>query len=310
MDVLSDVLDTVRLRGRVFGSVELLPPWGMRAVSRDHFGFHVMVRGRGWLEADGKTLPVSAGDVMVLGRGCVHTLKDAPRSRAQTIDEMLRDGMFAERPRNREGSTLLVCGAFQFDDLRGDALLSALPTVIHTHELASDAGPWLAQTVRLLAYEAAAGQPGSDTVVSRLCDALFVYVIRSVVARLGDGDSSLLAALKAPQIGAALRLIHERPAQPWTVASLAGAVGMSRSAFAARFAHVVGESPMQYLTRWRLQKAASLLRGGDLALAEVAARVGYDSDAAFNKAFKRVLGVPPGAYRRTLGAARSAKRAP
>jgi AraC-like DNA-binding protein len=303
MDVLSDVLDTLRLRGRVFGSVELSPPWGMRALSREFFGFHVMVRGRGWLEADGKSLPVSAGDVMVLGRGCVHTLKDAPRSRAKTIEEMLKDGMFHERPRNRDGSTLLVCGAFMFDDLRGDMLLSSLPTVIHTHELASDAGPWLAQTVRLLAYESAAGQPGSDTVISRLCDALFVYVIRSVVARLSEGESSLLAALKAPQIGAALRVIHKRPAQPWTVASLAEAAGMSRSAFAERFTAVVGESPMQYLTRWRLQKAASLLRAGDAGLAEVAARVGYESDAAFNKAFKRILGVTPGVYRRNVDGA-------
>jgi AraC-like DNA-binding protein len=302
MDVLSDVLDTVRLRGKVFGSVELRPPWGMRAVSRDHFGFHVMVRGRGYLDAGGKSLPVSAGDVMVLGRGCVHTLKDAPRSRAKTIEEMLREGMFANRPRGAEGSTLLVCGAFQFDDLRGDMLLSSLPAVIHTHELASDAGPWLAQTVRLLAYEASSEQPGADIVVSRLCDALFVYVIRSVLARLPDGESSLLGALEAPQIGAALRLIHERPAQPWTVASLAEEVGMSRSAFAERFSRVVGESPMQYLTRWRLQKAASLLRGGDAGLAEVAARVGYESDAAFNKAFKRILGVTPGAYRRNLDA--------
>jgi AraC-like DNA-binding protein len=300
MDVLSDVLDTVQLRGRVYGSVELAPPWGMRAVSRDHFGFHVMVRGRGVLEADGKSLPVSAGDVMVLGRGCVHTLKDAPRSRAKTIEEMLKEGMFANRPGNREGSTLLVCGAFQFDDLRGDMLLSSLPAVIHTHELASDAGPWLAQTVRLLAYESGAGQPGADTVIGRLCDALFVYVIRSVLSRLPEGESSLLRALTAPQMGAALRLIHERPAEPWTVASLADEVGMSRSAFAERFNRVVGESPMQYLTRWRLQKAASLLRAGDVGLAEVAARVGYESDAAFNKAFKRILGVTPGVYRRNL----------
>src|SRR6184192_1420105 len=102
MDVLSDVLDTVRLRGRVFGSVELAPPWGMRAVSRDHFGFHVMVRGRGWLDAGGKSLPVSAGDVMVLGRDCVHTLKDAPRSRAKTIEEMLREGMFERRAERSE----------------------------------------------------------------------------------------------------------------------------------------------------------------------------------------------------------------
>ena len=308
MDVLSDVLDTVRLRGRVYGSVELEPPWGMRAVSQDFFGFHIMVRGRGLLEADGKVLPVGAGDVMVLGRGLVHTLKDAPRSRAKSIQEMLAGGMFAERPRGREGSTLLVCGAFEFDDLRGDVLLSSLPTVVHTHELRDAAGPWLAQTVRLLAHEACGGAPGADMVVSRLCDALFVYIVRSVLERLPDARSSLMRALVAPQVSVALRLIHAQPAEAWTVASLAERVGMSRSAFADRFMRVVGESPMAYLTRWRLQKAASLLRGGDAGLAEVAAQVGYDSDAAFNKAFKRVLGVAPGAYRRASSAATQSSR--
>ena len=294
MDVLSDVLETVRLRGKVFGSVELQPPWGMRAVANDFFGFHVMVRGRGYLEAEGKSLPVSAGDVMVLGRGCVHTLKDTPRSKAKTIQQMLEEGMFRDRPRGQEGSALLVCGAFMFDDLRGDQLLASLPAVIHTHEL--DAGPWLAQTVRQLAYESVEARPGSETVIGRLCDALFVYVIRSVLAKVSD--ASVLAGLTAPQIGAALRLIHQQPAESWTVASLAEQVGMSRSAFAEKFTSVVGESPMEYVTRWRLQKAASLLRAGDVALAEVAARVGYQSDAAFNKAFKRLMGVTPGAYRR------------
>jgi AraC-like DNA-binding protein len=301
MDVLSDVLSTVRLQSVVFASAELPAPWGIRAEPREHFAFHIVARGRCWLEVDGGApVHVSAGDVVVLARGHGHTLRDALDTPARPLGEMLASGAFAGPARDAPGSTHLVCGCFRFDDLRGDVLLSALPAVIHTHELASDAGPWLAQTVRLLAYESGGEHPGAETVVNRLSDALFVYVIRSVLARLPEGESSWLRALVEPQVGAALRLIHEDPSAPWSVATLAARVGMSRSSFAERFTRVVGESPMQYLTRWRLQKAAGLLRGGGQGIAEVASRVGYESDAAFNKAFKRSMGVTPGAYRRSL----------
>ena len=303
MDVLSDVLETVRLQSMVFASAELGTPWGMHAGPRDHFAFHVIARGRAWLEVDhAPPLPVGSGDVLVLARGKAHTLRDAPDSAARPLEEMLAAGAFCAPARGTPGATHLICGAFRFDDLRGDVLLGALPPVIHTHELAGEVGPWLGQTVKLLAHESGGEHPGSETVVNRLADALFVYVIRSVLARLPPGEASWLRALVEPHVGAALRLIHEAPAEAWTVASLAARVGMSRSAFADRFARAVGESPMQYLIRWRLQKAAGLLRGGAAGIGEVAARVGYESDAAFNKAFKRTMGVTPGAYRRSLRA--------
>jgi AraC-like DNA-binding protein len=307
MDVLSDVLGTLRLQSTVFASAELAPPWGIQAGPREHFAFHIVPRGHCWLEVDDGRAPVqvNAGDVVVLARGHGHTLRDSLASPARPIEELLAAGAFGPASyggatlRARGGTTQIVCGCFRFDDLRGDLLLSALPTVIHTHEMASDVGPWLAHTVRLLAYESSGERPGAETVVSRLCDALFVYVIRAVLAGLQDDDASWLRALVAPQVGKALRLIHESPGEPWSVARLAARVGMSRSAFAERFARVVGESPMQYVMRWRLRKAATLLRAGDTGIAEVAARVGYESEAAFGKAFKRAMGVAPGAYRRS-----------
>jgi AraC-like DNA-binding protein len=299
MDVLSDVLQNVRLEGTVFGGIDLSPPWGMRAGVRSFHAFHVVARGGGWLEVEGRRqVRVAAGDVVFLKRGYAHALRDAPRSRAVPIEELLAAGAFCKRGKWRDDGTQLVCGCFRFDDLRGDTLLASLPTVIHTHELQSEVGPWLAQTVKLMAYEVSSGQPGSETVLARLCDALFIYVIRSVLSGLPDDRASWLRALVAPQVGAALRLMHERPDERWTVATLATRVGMSRSAFADRFAAVVGEGPLHYLARWRLQKAAGLLRRGDAGTAEVAARVGYDSAAAFNKAFKRTMGVTPGAWRK------------
>ena len=296
MDVLSDVLGTAQLRGRVFGSLELNPPWGIRASPRDFFTFHILARGRCWLEVDDRTnIHVSTGDVLVLAPRKAHVLRDAPKSKARPIEELIAAGDFAPRGDTDPSATQVVCGAFRVDD---DALLASLPTVIHTHELASDAGPWLASTVRLLAYESTSERPGSATVVNRMCDALFVYVIRSVLAKLPADHASWLRAMVTPKIGDALRLIHADPRAEWSVAALAAKVAMSRSAFAERFAEVVGETPMQYVTRWRLYKAASMLRTGEAGIAEIASRVGYQSNVAFTKAFKRSMGTTPGEYRR------------
>ena len=293
MDVLSDVLGTVRLHGRVFGSLELAAPWGVAAAPRDQFIFHIIARGHGYFEAGSAPVYVSAGDVLLLGPHRPHTLRDSLKSKTEPFERVFAKPRAHE---NDPGSTQIVCGGFSVDDA---ALLEALPPVIHTHELASDAGPWLAQTVKLLAYEACAEHPGGATVTSRICDALFVYVIRSVLAKLPAHEASWLRALVTPKIGDALRLIHEDPRHEWTVVELAQRVAMSRSAFAEKFAEVVGQSPMQYVIAWRVRKAASLLRGGDTGVAEVASRVGYQSQVAFAKAFKRAMGVAPGAYRRS-----------
>jgi transcriptional regulator GlxA family with amidase domain len=170
--------------------------------------------------------------------------------------------------------------------------------LIHVRGGDTAAGPWLAQTIRLLADEATADRPGATTVVNRLCDALFVYALRSHLATLAEDETTWLRALVDPQVGAALRMIHAEPAAPWTVAKLAAGAGMSRSAFAARFTDLVGEAPMGYVTRWRLRTAAIALRATRRDVAEVAASAGYESTAAFSKAFRRLIGEPPGAYRR------------
>jgi AraC-like DNA-binding protein len=277
----------------VFGSLDLMPPWGLAAAPRDQFIFHIVARGELWFEVEGSApAHASTGDVLLLAPNRAHVVRDSPKSRALPIEQVLATMKPIDDPRAMQ----LVCGGFRVDDA---ALLRALPPVMHTRELAGgETGPWLAQTVRLLAHEATRGQPGGATIVSRVCDALFVYVIRSVLAKLPAHEASWLHALVTPKIGDALRLVHTDPARDWSVAELAQRVGMSRSAFAQQFAQVVGETPVQYLITWRVQKAASMLRGSDAAIAEVAARVGYQSDVAFAKAFKRAMGVAPGAYRR------------
>ncbi|MEP7122548.1 MAG: AraC family transcriptional regulator [Byssovorax sp.] len=314
MDVLSDMLSTIRLRSMVFTQTELTAPWGIRAEPLSSFAFHIMARGSGWLEIDDDHGPIQicAGDVAVIAPGRIHTLRDAPGTRARPLREWMATGAFApmraggdEQP-GLDATTQVVCGCFHFEDPGSEVLLAALPAVIHTGATTSDVGPWLAQTIKLITYESVTRLPGTETVVNRLCDALFVYVLRSYLAESAKDESSWLRALVEPQIGASLRLIHESPSEAWTVATLGTRVGMSRSAFAARFAELVGETPMRYLTRWRLQKAAGMLRAGEAGIAEVAAHVGYDSEASFNKAFKRSIGVAPGSYRRTSRAPEAA----
>jgi AraC-like DNA-binding protein len=299
MDVLSDVLSSMRLQGFVFAATELTAPWGMRADARPQFAFHIIARGQCWLRVDGQAArQVSAGDVVLLSPGVGHTLSDSPKSPAKRIEDMLADGAFSRPIAALSGGTQVVCGGFQFDDVRGELLLRALPLVIHANELGSEAGPWLAQIVRLLVYESGGTKPGSAMIMSRLCDALFVYAIRSAVAQLAEREANWLRALLVPQIATALQLIHDQPERDWTLAALAARAAMSRTVFAERFANVVGHTPMQYLARWRHQKAVDLLRGSDLSVAEVASRVGYESEAAFNKAFKRSMGATPGAFRK------------
>lgn len=308
MDVLSDVLDTVRVERGMLFQTELCAPWGIRAASRENLAFHVITRGHCWLTVDGldEPLAVESGDVVVLGPGRAHTLRDAPDTPARDIEDLLADGAFCrigEVPAEPEPAgtsrTQVVCGWFTFADPRSDLLLAELPPVLHAKQQATDAGSWLFQTVKMLSYESLNHQPGMSTVINRLCDALFVYVLRVHLAELPPGRPSWLRALVDPQVGSALALVHTSPAAPWTVDKLASDAGMSRSAFSARFTKIVGESPMQYLAQWRLRKAAAILRDSDLDLTAVATRTGYASAAAFSKAFAREYGIAPGAYRQT-----------
>jgi AraC-like DNA-binding protein len=300
MDVLSDVLTTLRLESTVFAHGALAKPWGIRTEAHQDFSFHIVADGACVLDVDGEARKdVGAGDVVIVSRGRGHSLRDDAKTRAMGLEEFLSTGGFATRaPRASDRDpTKLVCGCFQLEGLPDDPLLASLPPIMHARALVHDVG-WLGETIKVLDRESTSDAPGAQTVVNRLCDALFVYVLRRLLAELPRDESSWLAALVDPHLGASLRAIHEKPAEAWTVADLAQRAGMSRSAFAAHFTKVVGEAPIEYLIRWRLRKAATMLRATTAGIAEIAANVGYDSEAAFSKAFKRSIGVTPGAFRR------------
>src|SRR5207253_4752553 len=196
--------------------------------------------------------------------------------------------------------TALICGSFRFEGSRTHPLLSVLPPLIHIQGdggASSRTTEWLSTTLRFLAAEARHPRPGAETLISRLTDVVFVQALRAWIESQPEGVGGWLGALRDRQIAAALGQIHRQPERDWSVARLASTVGMSRSSFAARFTALVGEAPLAYLTRWRMHLAGELLRGRDLSVSEIAGRVGYESEAAFSKAFKREAGISPGAYR-------------
>lgn len=301
MDVLTDVLQTVRARAACSGRIEASAPWGFEIPASDQARFHVVLEGRACLRlADGQVVELERGDLVAMPHGDGHALLDSVDSPSIPLAELLRQRERGHHMRIGGGGerASLWSGRIEFEDRRGNPLLAVLPQVIVLRgELARNV-QWLEPTLAILSCESASERPGAQTVVSRLADVIFIQIVRGHLATLGRDGTGWLAALADPQVGAALALVHQDPRLNWTVQELAQRVAMSRSAFAARFTKLVREPPLHYVTRWRMLKAASLLRDGQATIAQIAETVGYDSEAAFSKAFKRALGVAPGAYRR------------
>ncbi|WP_224240086.1 AraC family transcriptional regulator [Hyalangium gracile] len=303
-DVVSDVLETMRFTTLLFGRFELAAPWAIRMPKKPSSAFYVLARGSMRLRIDGQEEPllVSAGDVVLVPHGSAHVLDDGARKALLPRDfippEELRGSLSAPLRLGGDGaSSLLITGCFQFSAGAHSPLLSTFPSAIHLSTNDARAAPWLASTVQLITAESSAFEQGSAIILGRLADVLLVQAFRRQAAA-SKGAGAGLQALADPSIGASLGLMHARLREPWTVESLAAAVGMSRSGFAARFHALVGEPPLQYLARWRMTKAAQWLRETSDSLPQIADRVGYVSAVAFNKAFKRWHGVGPGAYRR------------
>ncbi len=303
MDVLSDILRSVHLGGGVYFRCEFSAPWGMDIKPTPVAEFHIIVRGSCWLRMPGLSAPtpLQGGDLVAFPHGDAHCLVDAPEGVALPAEEIVQgQNLDHYGPVTYGGSGLpatVLCGYFQFDRDHPHPLVAALPSLIHIRGTDSHDFAWLQTALNFMIYETKTAKPGAEAVVNRLAEVLFVQMVRAYIAQ-SEAPPGMLAAIADKQIGAALQLMHQTPQNPWTLATLAREVGMSRSAFAARFNQLVGQTPMHYLTFWRMQKARELLSETRLGTAAIAERVGYQSDAAFGKAFKKVVGTGPGAYRR------------
>lgn len=304
VDPLSRILRSVRLEGSLISIAELSRPFGVetRGVARAAV-FHAVVEGEAHLRTAGQTLALGAGDVVMLSHGQPHALVDHPARAASAIGSLPRAIGPVPVVRNgdarREVSTRVVCGAFKLDHAASDSLLSLMPAVLHHRaDREGEASEWVRSTVRLLDAELRRGADGCIAVATRLCDVLFVQLLRAAPR----AERGWLAALDDPQIGRALSLIHEDASTRWDAAVLAERVGMSRTRFFARFSELVGEPPAQYVSKWRMSAAADALVRANVTVSELAERAGYGSEDAFVRVFKRTFGLTPSAYKRSARA--------
>jgi AraC-like DNA-binding protein len=323
MDALSEILQSVKLEGAVFYNAEFTAPWGFRSPpSCDVAAFlrkgpkhviiyHLVTAGRAKCEVENSThgVELRAGDIVVFPHGDAHIISNgSPTSvvdNGEHLKEVFSQGMTLARGGGGGEPTLFVCGYMECDRQLCKTFLGGLPPVFKVNIRNDSAGQWLENSIKFSAGEASANRAGGEALLARLSEALFVETLRRYMAGLPSEQTGWLAGARDPEVGTALAHLHRAPGSPWTIASLAQEVGVSRSVLAERFRHYLGEPPMTYLARWRLRVGARMLTSTSYSVARVCGEVGYESEPAFNRAFKREFGVPPARFRMQAKLART-----
>jgi AraC-like DNA-binding protein len=322
-DTLSDVLRCVRLRGAVFYYLNYGQEWAAEAPpsrevaaavmpGAEHvMEYHVITKGAGWAAILGQPpVRLATGDVVIFPKGDPHVMSSAPGIRPTRRDsEWVIATRNEPKPivfhsteetslKHAENGVLtnVVCGFLGCDLRPFNPLIAALPRLLHVP--AGEGGDWLTPVLQQAVIASQNKRPGSEALLERLSETMFVDAVRRYIDTLPDQSGGWLGGLRDRYVGRALALLHAEPSRDWTIEALAGAVALSRSALYERFVQLIGQPPMHYLTHWRMQLAAKLLRESRAPVASIALEVGYDSEAAFSRAFKRVAGKPPAAWRR------------
>jgi len=308
-DPIGEALHFLRMSGTFYCRSEFGAPWALALPPfQNCLMLHVVTSGKCVLQIDGTSrCVIQTGDLVLVPRGQGHVVASTPGLVASNLFDIPREQLSERYETLRLGGdgekTTMICGLFQFDDPAAQRLTTLLPEVITVNSWAPPQAEWVQSTLRMIAAEASEMNPGGATVITRLADILVVHAIRYWLTHSSSEQSGWLGALRDRQIGPVISKVHRRPTFRWTLESLAAEAAMSRTAFAARFTELVGESAIHYVTRWQMNAARSWLAQGDQTVAEVAHTFGYESEAAFNRAFKRHLGISPGAAKR--GATRS-----
>lgn len=326
MDVLTEILRVVKLESAFYFNAEFSAPWCLLsppsakmapalAPGAEHVViYHLLVEGSAYARlSGGPQVPLEPGDIVIFPHGDPHVLgygegaqpmdaKDLPPLQGGPL-ELVQAGGGGEAAR-------FVCGFMACDPQLCQALLASLPRLVKVNIRDGESGQWLENSILFSVNEAAAARAGRETVLTKLSEVLFAETLRRYIASLPQEQTGWLAGARDPEVGRALALLHHQPEHPWTVAELAQQAGVSRSVLAERFRYLLHETPMAYLTRWRLQLGAQALTSSSRSVAEIAASVGYESEAAFNRAFKREYGEPPARYRSTARKAAAAPQRP
>ena len=315
MDALSEILRVVKLNGALFFNAECGSPWCVLSPPSKTFApyvaspashiieFHLVAEGRAYIRVGEETTPLAAGDIVLVPHGDPHVMGNGIAS--ETIDatadipELLQSGMKRSRLGGGGEQTRLICGYLACEARLIQPVLAGLPRVLRVHIRTDSYGELLESMIRQAAEQLSGAAPGSEVIAARLAEVLFAEVLRRYVLQLPKGRAGWLAGATDPAVGRALASLHQRPGYPWTLDELAQDVGLSRSVLTERFARYLGQAPMAYLTDWRLELAAESLRTTSRSVLQIAGDVGYDSEAAFNRAFKRRFAAPPARYRRS-----------
>ena len=324
MDVLSEVLRAVKLDGALFYNAEFSAPWCFRQPASHVMApyllpdpkhvivFHLLTEGCGYahIEGDGRSLPLSAGDIVIFPHGDPHIMGNGspvkPTDSEQALQRLLAEGLRVSRQGGGGEITKVICGYMACEPQLSRIFLGGLPPILKVQIRDDASGRWLGNFLRYSVDNADASGPGGQAVLARLSEVLFIETLRRYIASLPPEQTGWLAGVRDPEVGKTLALLHRKPAHPWTIAALANEVGISRSVLAERFRRYLSETPIAYLTRWRLQLGAQLLKSTSRGVAEIAAEAGYESEPAFNRAFKREFGLPPARFRSKSKSARSA----
>jgi len=315
MDVLSEVLKVVKLQGALFYNGEFAAPWSIRTASSralarrfmpgaDHLIiYHLLTEGRAFLHLEsGERIALSAGDLVMIPHGDPHILANGlstppPVDDGEQLEKVLAQGLRLWRFGGGGEVTKFVCGYMGCDPRLSQVFLSGLPPVFKISIRDDPSGRWLEDSIRFSVDHAGTSRAGGEAVLAKLSEVLFVETIRTYINNLPSEQTGWLAGARDAEVGKALALMHRDPARPWTIAMLAKEAGVSRSVLAERFRHYLNEPPMSYMTRWRLQLGAQMLGTTNHSVAQIASEVGYESEASFNRAFKREFEVPPARFR-------------
>jgi AraC-like DNA-binding protein len=314
MDVLSEVLRVVKLHGALFYNGEFSAPWcvnasSARALARhvapgaDHvIMFHLLTEGHAFVRLEsGERETFTAGDLVMIPHGDPHVMGNGGSTKAvndsEELAEVIQQGLKLWRLGGGGEITRFVCGYMACDPELSKVFLSGLPPLFKVSIRNDAAGRWLENSIRFSVEQADRLHAGGEAVLAKLSEVVFIETLRAYIAHLPAAQTGWLAGARDSEVGKTLALMHREPSRPWTLADLAREAGISRSALAERFRHYLNETPMAYLTRWRLQLGAQMLGSTNYSVAQIAGDVGYESEAAFNRAFKRDFGVPPARFR-------------
>ncbi len=315
MDAFSEVLSAVKLRGALFFNAEFSAPWGFASPGSEWLApelvpgaehlviYHLLIEGSAFVQIDGgQPVGLSEGDIVMFPHGDPHRMGNGRPSQLldpEAVLTLIRCRSFGLMRAGGGGETTrFVCGYMSCDQQLCRPILRGLPPLLRVNIRTGQSGRWLEDSIRRLVEEVDSRQPGSEAMLAKISEALFVETLRQYVAGLPPGQHGWLTGARDNVVGKSLAILHSRVDHPWTIAELAKEVGLSRSALVERFSRYLDEPPMAYLTRWRLQLAARRLTSTPRSVAEIAGEVGYESEAAFNRAFKREFGIPPARFRR------------